>query len=439
MWESIKKLILSLFGKKANKTNGEAEAHFADVATYEDTNKPNFVSIIANRLSTLTVTESNISVTGDNKRAEMLDGLMAAAWLDAQEITARSFGAGGVALVPYVAGGKIYTDIVQKDRFFITKSQGTDILEVTIIADEIIRDHKRYRRFIDYSLDGGIYRISSRATCETREIPLDTLREWENIQPEISIAGVDRLLLAYLRQPYTKGRTDNLYGVPITRGSEWIIAEIVECLGQVKKEFKKKDAKIFADDTLFGKDEKIDAELFKKFTSGGKLTDKGAIDVFDPAFRDTSYYNRLLNLFSLLEKSVGTSKGILTEPQSISATATEIKRGSYDTYALITSMRRQWEAAAEDLVYSFDVLCNAFNLSPAGDYELKFDWSQALVESSAETWQQFKDAQAIGIVKKAELRRKIYTNETMDEAQAVIDEITATEPSLSTLMGVGDV
>lgn len=438
MWESIKKLILSLFGEKANKTNGEAEAHFADVATYEDTNKPNFVAIIANRLSTLTVTESNISVTGDNKRAEMLDGLMAAAWLDAQEITARSFGAGGVALVPYVAGGKIYTDIVQKDRFFITKSQGTDILEVTIIADEIIRDHKRYRRFIDYSLDGGIYRISSRATCETREIPLDTIPEWENIQPEITISGVDRLLLAYLRQPYAKGRTDNLYGVPITRGSEWIIAEIVECLGQVKKEFKKKDAKIFADDTLFGKDEKLDAELYKKVMAAGKVGSQSAIDVFDPAFRDTSYYNRLLNLFSLLEKSIGTSKGVLTEPQSIGATATEIKRSSYDTYALITAMRKQWEDAAEDLVYAFDVLCNAFNLSPAGDYELKYNWSKDLIESSTETWQQLKDGQSIGVIKKAELRKQIYPNETMDEAQTVVDEIAAAEPSITSLMGAGE-
>lgn len=437
MWETIKNLIFKLFGKKSNKTDNEAKEHHDDVAAYEDTHGPNFVAIVANKLATYTVSESGISVTGDNKRAEYLDDLMSAAWSDAQEITSRSFGIGGVALVPYVAGGKVYTDIVQKDRFNITHSQGKDILAATVIADVIWRNNKKYMRFIDYSLEGNTYFIRSRATCQDSPVPLNTLAEWENIQEEISIQGVDRLLLAYLKQPYTKGRTDNLYGVPVTRGSEWIIEEIKECLEQVRKEYKKKDAKIFADNTLFGKDEKLDAELFKKVLGTGKIGTQSAIDVFDPAFRDTSYYNRLVNLFALLEKSVGTSKGVLTEPQSVGATATEIKRSSYDTYALITAMRKQWEDAAFDLVYAFDVLCNAFNLSPAGDYELKYNWSQDLIESSTETWAQMKDGQSIGVIKKAELRRQIYPNETMDDAQAVIDEITASEPSLTSLMAPG--
>lgn len=438
MWQTIKDLIAKLFGKKTNKTDSEAQEHFNDVAAYEDTHGPNFVAIVANKLSTYVVSESGISVSGDNKRAEYLNGLMSATWSDAQEITSRSFGVGGVALVPYVAGGKIYTDIIQKDRFNITHSQGKDILAATVIADVIWRNDIKYMRFIDYSLEGDTYYIRSRATRRDQEVSLDVLPEWENIQPEIIIRGVDRLLLAYLKQPYTKGRTDNLYGVPVTRGSEWIIEEIKECLAQVRKEYKKKDAKIFADETMFGKDENLDSELFKKVLAVGKIGSQSAIDVFDPAFRDTSYYNRLVNLFALLEKSVGTSKGVLTEPQSVGATATEIKRSSYDTYALITAMRKQWEDAAEDLVYAFDVLCNAFHLCPIGDYELKYNWSQDLIESSTETWAQMKDGQSIGVVKKAELRRQIYPNEAMDDAQAVVDEIAENEPNLSTLMGAGD-
>ena len=438
MWQTIKDLIAKLFGKKTNKTDNEALEHHRDTAEYEDTHGPNLTAIIASKLATYAVSESGISVTGDNKRAECLDGLMSAAWSDAQEITARSFGVGGVALVPYVANGKVYTDIVQKDRFHITHSQGKDILAATVIADVIIRNDKRYTRFIDYSLEGSTYFIRSKATCEDTPVELSVLPEWQGIQEEISISGVDRLLLAYLKQPYSKGRTDNLYGVPVTRGSEWIIDEIKECLLQIRKEYAKKDARVFVDETLFGKDDEIDADVFKKVLGGGKMDAAAFFEIFDPAFRDTSYYNRLTNLFALLEKSIGTSKGVLTDPQTVGATATEIKRSSYDTYALITAMRKQWEDAAEDLVYAYNVLCNAFNLAPMGDYEVKFNWSQDLIESSTETWAQMKDGQSIGVVKKSELRRQLYPNETDAEAQAAIDGIAATEPSLTSMMGMDE-
>lgn len=435
MWATIRDLILSLFGRKTNKTDQEAQGHRKDVEKYESSQGINITAIISNKLSTLTVAECNVGIVGDSKRAELLNNLINAAWYNAQEITSRSYGSGGVALIPYVVNGSIYTDIVSKDRFYITRSQGTDILGATVLADVIIRGYKKYMRFIDYALEGNTYVIRNRATCENTPCQLDILPEWAGIQEELTISNVNRLLLGYLKSPFAKGRTDNLYGVAITRGSEAIIGQISDCLDQIQREFKKKDAKVFADSALFDKNDKVSADLFKKVMGGGSLEQGAFFEIFDPAFRDTSYYNRLENLFALLEKSIGTSRGILTEPQSIGATATEIKRGTYDTFALISSMRKQWEKTAEDLLYSFDILCNAFNLSPTGSYEIKWDWSNSMVESSTETWQQLKDGQSIGVIQKAELRQRLNPSETLEEAQAVINEIAENEPSMSYLMG----
>lgn len=435
MWETIKNAILRLFGVTPNKTDEEARGHVEENRAYEDIFKTNMTAIVANKLATLTVTESTASVTGDNRRAELLNEMLSASWDNAHEIVARAFGTGGVAIVPYVAGGKIYTDIVPKDRFIINRSQGTDILSATILADVIIRKGRKYFRYTDYSLENGAYVIRSRATRDGNEIPLAYLPEWESIPEEIRIGGVDRLLIAYLRCPVNRGRTDNLYGVPITLGSGDIIKQIEDCLKQIESEFKNKKAIIFADTTLFDKDEKISASLFKKTVGADSLSSGSFFEVFDPAFRDTAYYNRLDHLFGLLEKSIGCSRGILTEPQSLGATATEIKRGSYDTFALITSMRRQIEAAVKDLVYAFNIYANAFNLSPGGEYDITFDWSNDLMESSTEAWQQMKEGQSIGVVKKQELRQWLYPGESPEEAQAVIEDIAENEPSLGSLLG----
>lgn len=439
MFDSLKQLILRLFRIEVAKSDEEENSHREDVKAYDRTSGINMTAILANRLATLTVTESKANIVGDNQRAEMLNKCFSAMWRDAQEITARSFGAGGVALVPYVAGGKIYTAIVPKDRFFVTKSQGTDILGATIVADVKKKNTDVYFRFTDYELSNGSYVIRNRATRNGSICSLDDITEWSGIPEEIQIGNVDRILLAYLTSPFNRGTVGDLYGVPITKGSEDIIQQIEDCLSQIRTEFKNKELRIFADELLFDKNNTISAKVFKKVHSPGGISGTNAsgafFEVFDPAFRDTSYYNRLNELFILLEKSIGASRGLLTEPVTVGATATEIKRSSYDTFALISAMRTQWQDAADALAYAYDVLANAFGLSPAGEYTITWDWSMSLVENSAETWQQMLQAKSSGAVETVELRQFIFPEETMEEAQEVVERIRENEPSLSSLIG----
>lgn len=439
MFENLKQLILRLFRINVDKTDTKTTEHQEEEKTYNRTSGINMTAILANRLATLTVTESKVNIKGDNRRSDLLGRCFNSMWEKSQEITARCFGVGGVALVPYVAGGKIYTAIVPKDRFFITKSQGTDIVGATIVADAKKKDNDTYLRFTDYDLQDGSYVIRNRATRNGSPCELGMVSEWENIPEEIRIGNVDQLLLAYLKNPFNRGEVGDLYGVPITKGSEDLIKEIEDTLKQVREEFRRKEAKIFADETLFDKDDKISSSLFKMLHPTGGISGANAtgslFEVFDPAFRDSSYYNRLNELFILLEKSIGASRGLLTEPVTVGATATEIKRSSYDTFALISAMRTQWQRAADTLAYAYDVYANAFSLSPGGEYSLKWDWSFSLIESGTETWQQMLQAKSSGAVETVELRQFIFPEETMEEAQEVVERIAQNEPSLSSLIG----
>ena len=157
-------------------------------------------------------------------------------------------------------------------------------------------------------------------------------------------------------------------------------------------------------------------------------------EVYDPAIRDSAYYNRLLHLYELLEKQVGTSRGILTEPLSRGATATEIKAGMYDTYSIISDMRIAIEHGMDRLVYAMDVLANMYSLAPMGDYELSFDWSYSMIESSQESFNQLMTAAQIGAVEAAEVRQFVMPDETLEEAQERCAEIAATKADSTRLL-----
>ena len=169
--------------------------------------------------------------------------------------------------------------------------------------------------------------------------------------------------------------------------------------------------------------------LFKKIDSG----DDSFFEVFDPQFRD--YTTRLQELYRRLESEIGTSKGILSDVQTANATATEIKRSMYDTFTIVDDMRSNIEKALEDFFYSCNVLANAYNLSPQGEYELAFDWSYSLLEDTQAEWSQLTYAQNKGIVSKVELRQWLKPDESLEDSEKAIREIEESEPSVDDLLG----
>ena len=128
------------------------------------------------------------------------------------------------------------------------------------------------------------------------------------------------------------------------------------------------------------------------------------------------------------------SRGILTEPVSRGATATEIKAGLYDTYSIIALLRGEVERGIKRLVYGFDVLADVYQLGPAGDWMVTFDWSYALIESSQETFSQMVSAATLGAVEPAELRQYLMSDETLDEARERVAEIAAAKAESSRIL-----
>lgn len=426
--------ILALFGKKQLPDDMIMQANDKFTYDYENINDINFTAIFANKLANITISDSNIDVVGDNKRAELLQEALKRLKKKLKKIVARDLGAGGVLVIPYVNRNKIYFNIITQNRFSINKMIGDDIVDCTIMAEHIVKNRDHYYRWADYTLENNNLYIRYRSTLDEEPIEMTLIPEWANIE-DMSITNVDKMPFMYIKSPIDNRKEMDKYGAPITYGCDKQIKKIRETLKQIDREFDLKQVIILADSTMFKGDNALaENGLYKKVNAG----DDTFYQVFDSAFRDTPLFNKLMNECALLEKQIGTSRGILTDPLSTYQNKDEARRANQDTFAIIDDVRDSLEEGIKDFLYACDVLANYFNLSPQGEYELSTDWSYAMLEDSTQEFSQLCQGESRGVIRRAELRQYLKPNETLEEAQAVIDEIKKESPNTHDLLGTSE-
>ena len=412
----------------------EVEDNQKYAVQYESIDNINFNAIFSNKLANYTVSDSNMNIEGDNPRTELLNLIGNSMWKKGKKITSMAFGYGGVFIVPYVKGNKLFYNLVPQNRVTIDVTEGDLITGATILAErkEITRgvgQTKTYIRWTNYRLENGNCVIEQKFSDETgQEIPAPDF--WKNIVLKQTITNVDRALFGFVKSPINNRKTNDKYGVPVTYGCEATISEIKETMKQLLDEFRLKRPFVGADATMFNGNNALPINgLFKKIDS----TSDDFFEVFDPAFR--SYTERLQELYKRLEDEIGTSRGIISDMQTQNATATEIKRALYDTFNIVDDMRSNLEKGLEDFFYACNVLANAYNLSAQGDYEVSFEWSYSLIEDTQTEWSQLSYANNKGIISDVELRQWLKPDETLEESQKAIDEIKEQEPSIDDMLG----
>ncbi len=416
-------IIQNVFKIKTETEQKEVDKNQEYARDYEDIKSINFNAIFSNKLSNYVMSDSELSIEGENARVELLNKTGQSMWKNFKKIVSMGFGYGGIVLVPYVKGGKLYYSKVPQNRLTIDQTDGDLITGATILAEikTITGTIKttRYFRWTNYKIENNNLTITQQFTDENGN-PIPVPDFWANIQQVQVITNVDRALFGYIKSPINNRISNDKYGVPITFGCEETILEIRECLQQIQREFKLKECFVGADSTMFdGKDGLPRNGIFRKVDSG----ENGFFEVFDPAIRESSYYARLQELYKRLEHEVGTSYGILSDVQTQNATATEIKRSMYDTFNIVDDMRTNIEKGLEDFFYACNVLANAYSLSPMGEYELSFNWSYTLLEDTQQEFSQLVQGMNQGVITKEELRMWLRPDEDIDQAKQVIQEI----------------
>ena len=427
-------IVQNLFKRTTETTQKDIEENSKYAKLYESIDDINFTSIFSNKLANYTISDSTMNIEGENARVDLLNKTASSMWKKGKKIVSMAFGYGGVIIVPYVKGGKIYYNLVPQDRLTIDETDGELITGATVLAEKKVISgtisQTTYLRWTNYKVENGNMVITQQFSDDKgNKIPAPDF--WKDIQEVRTITNVDRVLFGYIKSPINNRKANDLRGVPITYGCDATIMEIKETMKQLIREYELKECFVGADVTMFnGKNALPSNGLFKKIDS----TSDDFFEVFDPQFRD--YTTRLQELYKRLEHEIGTSYGILSEVDSQQATATEIKRSMYDTFTICDDMRSSIEKGMEDFFYACNVLANAFNLSPQGEYQLSFDWSYSLLEDTATEWSQLTYGLTKGIVKEVEVRQWLFPDETLEDSQKAIDEIKEEQPNVDDLLGL---
>lgn len=428
-------ILTNVFKVKTETKPSEVEENQHYANNYERIDDINFNAIFSNKLANYVINDSEIVVDGENERAKKFDEIAQSMWKNSKKLVSMAFGYGGLFLVPYTKGGKLYYNKVPQNRVTIDNTDGDIITGLTVLADKKVissgLNSKTYIRFANYRIEKGNLVIEQKFTNEDGK-PTDTPDFWKNIPTKQVISNVEKVPIGYIKSPINNRKSNDKYGVPIDYGTESIQKEIKECLKQIAREFDIKQAFIGADVTMFDKNERLPKDgLYQKVDSGKD----DFWEVFSPDIRESSFYVRLQELYKRLEHAIGTSYGILSDVETQNATATEIKKAMYDTFSVCDDMRTAFEKGIEDFFDGCDVFANAFNLIPQGDFDISFNWSYGLVEDTQAEFSQLVQGHNLGVISKAEVRQWIRPDETIDEAEEKIKEITEQEASIQDILG----
>ncbi len=444
MFQKIKEWVWRLFGFEAQKPVAPLDGFTTD---YETTTTENITAVIASRLGTLTIGSSSPALEGDGLRHDFLQSVLSHLWEDLPPIVSQSWGKGGKVLIPLVSGSHISVAAIDQSRVTINQTDGGRITSATVLAQTVVQNHQPYHRLMTYALQpDGVQTITQTAVNQSGvQVSLSTVPAWADLGEPICITGTDRLLIGWIKCPRDSRKEANPYGVPITYGAMQELTEIAEHLAWYRREFKLARPMLGLSETLWKNPNDMDISAIKRTVQDDDspfipihhtsiIGEDGRWQHFAPNIRQEAFEGRLTSLYRRLEKACGLSQGILTERQQMSyATKDEVRSAMYDTFALLSMMRKSIEIALHDVLYASDVLAEHFALTPCGScqqWSLSVDWDMSLLESTSETFTQLSELQSRGLITKGRLVSWVL-GIGMQEAQDEVSLATDEQPSIS--------
>lgn len=424
-----------------------------DVADdYSDTANISLTAVIAQKLATLTMQDSDITIEGDSARARYMQDFLDYYTGDRMDVAAEvALGTGDCIIKPYTDGQRLGVDIIKNKDFVVCESIGNDILgcimKVGEFQDEYNTVYERFeaqmirREETEAGQTVDVLIIQNTAYKNGKEISLADVPAWAGIKPEERIPNVSKPLFGRYKCPTVNRKDVNgVNGVKITYGLDGVMAQAVEAYNRFNREYASGEKMVFIDKTLMDKDAQGNVvypggkkNLFMLVKGvGGK---EGLIQEHTPDIRSADLEKGIEVNNKMVELLAGLSQGILTAPTTSYATATEMRAALNNTFAVITKFRRQLEKGTNELLEAVEVIANRNGLSPMGPWKAQYSWSSGYIEQMNEHFNQLMLAQGIDAVERAEVRSWLM-DEPYQEAKQRVEQIA--EEGAEDLLGGGE-
>lgn len=300
---------------------------------------------------------------------------------------------GGVILKPCVSPDGLSVSIIQADAFFPTSFSSEGDINGAIFYDVIFKDNNWYTRLEEHSIKNGAYFITNTAYQSKssdvlgKEIALDEVSEWENLESECKIENITTPLFVYLKMPKANTIDQNSdLGVSVFANAVDLIHDAYTQYSDLLWEFESGKRALFLDECAIRRDDEgnatlPDKRLYRMLQTG----DDTLFEDWSPQIREENILSGLDRILRSIEFNCGLAYGTLSNSQTVDKTAEEIRASKQRSYSTVCDIQNALKKALTELIDVIGIYCDIYSLCPNGDYSVSFNFDDSIIcDRSAE-------------------------------------------------------
>lgn len=435
-----------IIGKHGKEVQGERPSQrFRD-----DRRKPESYSVeaeVSEALADLMLMSSSMPISGDNERARWLDDVADKLFRTKMKTAVvASFLSGDCVVIPSWNGRSIQNVIADSANFEVIEAVGDEATAIAYVVDTYTKNNEVYTlmqavELVEYTAADGSKTYGNRYRMYvTRgnnvEVSLAEFPHWASrYESEWIIPNVDRLMIGRMKSHTVNPNEPNaVKGAPICFGASGPIEEIHYLLDQMHNEFDMSEKAIMASKRLFQREWKGN-ELVTNLPRGrerlfmllGGAGNDDKIEEWAPDIRYQAYLEAIDKQEQLVERAVGVSSGIISQPEDVSyQNVDNVRKSQQKTMGFIDTARGTAEQCLNDLVYAWDKLANYYGINPIGQFEVSFDWSNEYVETFTDKQSAILAGVGIGATDAVDYRMLVM-DESPEAARMRVEEIKSNQ------------
>lgn len=341
----------------------------------------------------------------------------------------KAMAVGGMIARPYISNNQIFFDFCLQGEFLPIAFDDDGTLYDVAFIKRIVSGNNYYTRIERQTFDAANKTItietkafvSKRADYVGDEIPLDTVDDWADITPVITINNTERPLFGFYKVPIANNiDLDSPLGISVFTPAINLIQKADEQFSRLDWEYEGGQMAVdVSEDALQNMEmDRFENRIYRKLNFDNIDT----YEAFAPTLRDSNFINGLEKYLMRIEDVVGLARGSISEVSADARTATEIKILKQRTYITVKNHQEAIDKMLNGCVYAMNVLSNLYFEESKAEAELVTDWKDSvLTDTDAELEQRLRLLDA-GIEGKAELRAW-WKGEDLETAQQMVDEI----------------
>jgi A118 family predicted phage portal protein len=374
----------------------------------------NLAAAIASEIARTATIEMMMTIEG-SKRADYLAAQFEKVLDNLRDVIEFGSAKGGLILKPYVDGKNLNVDFVHADQFYPVEFDRNGNIISAVFVDQRKKGDSWYTRLEFHELSDTGYQVRNAAYKSNSgdmlgtKVSLSVIDDWDGLEEEALITGVDKPLFAYFRYPLANNiDASSPLGVSCFSRAVDLIKQADLQWSNLMWEFEATQAAIFVDVLAFGKDTSgkpilPNKRLYRTLETGS--AEGELFKEWTPSIREQNILNGLDRILKQIEFTCGLAYGTLSDPNTIEKTATEIASAKQRSYATVVDVQKAVKSALDDLLYAMDTWATLSKV-PKGKYTATYDFDDSVIVDKDAQFQRDLRLVQQGIMSTVEFRMR---------------------------------